>query len=142
MTIGLVGRKCGMTPIFTDAGITVPVTVLEALPNRVTQIKSEKPDGYRAVQVTFGSRKPSRIPKALAGHFAKGNDEARAPPRAWSSRSSSTESSGRPCNEAGATRRIRLPSEGKRQIRHCLSISARSRVNLRLPRPLANKKVA
>ena len=73
MSIGLVGRKCGMTRIFTDAGVTVPVTVVEALPNRVTQIKSEKPDGYRAVQVTFGSRRASRVPKALAGHFAKAN---------------------------------------------------------------------
>jgi large subunit ribosomal protein L3 len=73
MTIGLVGRKCGMTRVFTDAGVTVPVTVVEALPNRVTQIKSEKPDGYRAVQVTFGARKASRVPKALAGHFAKAN---------------------------------------------------------------------
>ena len=73
MTIGLVGRKCGMTRVFTDAGVTVPVTVVEALPNRISQIKSEKPDGYRAVQVTIGSRRPSRVPKALAGHFAKAN---------------------------------------------------------------------
>jgi large subunit ribosomal protein L3 len=73
MTIGLVGRKCGMTRVFTDAGVTVPVTVVEALPNRVSQIKSDKPDGYRAVQVTIGSRKPSRVPKSLAGHFAKAN---------------------------------------------------------------------
>ena len=73
MTIGLVGRKCGMTRVFTDAGVTVPVTVVEALPNRVTQVKSEKPDGYRAVQVTYGARKASRVPKALAGHFAKAN---------------------------------------------------------------------
>jgi large subunit ribosomal protein L3 len=73
MTIGLVGRKCGMTRVFTDAGVTVPVTVVEALPNRVSQIKSDKPDGYRAVQVTIGSRKASRVPKSLAGHFAKAN---------------------------------------------------------------------
>jgi large subunit ribosomal protein L3 len=73
MTIGLVGRKCGMTRVFTDAGVTVPVTVVEALPNRISQIKSDKPDGYRAVQVTIGSRRPSRVPKALAGHFAKAN---------------------------------------------------------------------
>jgi len=71
MTIGLVGRKCGMTRIFTDAGVTVPVTVVEALPNRISQIKTDKPDGYRAVQVTIGSRRPSRVSKALAGHFAK-----------------------------------------------------------------------
>ena len=73
MTIGLVGRKCGMSRVFTDAGVTVPVTVVEALPNRISQIKSDKPDGYRAVQVTIGSRRPSRVPKALAGHFAKAN---------------------------------------------------------------------
>src|SRR5271166_4836900 len=71
MTIGLVGRKCGMTRVFTDAGVTVPVTVVEALPNRISQLKSEKPDGYRAVQVTIGARRPSRVSKALAGHFAK-----------------------------------------------------------------------
>ena len=73
MTIGLVGRKCGMTRVFTDAGVTVPVTVVEALPNRISQVKSEKTDGYRAVQVTIGSRRPSRVTKALAGHFAKAN---------------------------------------------------------------------
>ena len=73
MTIGLVGRKCGMTRVFTDAGVTVPVTVVEALPNRISQVKSDKSDGYRAVQVTIGSRRPSRVTKALAGHFAKAN---------------------------------------------------------------------
>jgi large subunit ribosomal protein L3 len=73
MTIGLVGRKCGMTRVFTDAGVTVPVTVVEALPNRISQVKSESADGYRAVQVTLGSRRPSRVSKALAGHFAKAN---------------------------------------------------------------------
>jgi large subunit ribosomal protein L3 len=73
MTIGLVGRKCGMTRVFTDAGVTVPVTVVEALPNRISQVKSDKPDGYRAVQVTIGGRRPSRVTKSLAGHFAKAN---------------------------------------------------------------------
>jgi large subunit ribosomal protein L3 len=73
MTIGLVGRKCGMTRVFTDAGVAVPVTVIEALPNRITQLKDEKSDGYRAVQITVGSRRPSRVTKALAGHFAKAN---------------------------------------------------------------------
>src|SRR5476649_2037809 len=73
MTIGLVGRKCGMTRVFTDAGVTVPVTVVEALPNRISQVKTDKTDGYRAVQVTIGGRRPSRVPKALAGHFAKAN---------------------------------------------------------------------
>src|ERR1700722_6551661 len=73
MSIGLVGRKCGMTRIFTDAGVTVPVTVVEGLPNRISQVKSDKADGYRAVQITIGSRRPSRVSKALAGHFAKAN---------------------------------------------------------------------
>jgi large subunit ribosomal protein L3 len=73
MTIGLVGRKCGMTRVFTDAGATVPVTVVEALPNRISQVKGENTDGYRAVQVTIGSRRPSRVSKPLAGHFAKAN---------------------------------------------------------------------
>ena len=70
---GLVGRKCGMTRIFTDAGVTVPVTVVEALPNRISQVKDAKSDGYRAVQVTIGARRPSRVTKAQAGHFAKAN---------------------------------------------------------------------
>jgi large subunit ribosomal protein L3 len=73
MTIGLVGRKCGMTRVFTDAGVTVPVTVVEALPNRISQVKSDKTDGYRAVQVTIGVRRASRVTKAMAGHFAKAN---------------------------------------------------------------------
>ena len=73
MSIGLVGRKCGMTRVFTDAGVTVPVTVVEALPNRISQLKNAKADGYRAVQVTIGSRKASRVTKGMAGHFAKAN---------------------------------------------------------------------
>jgi large subunit ribosomal protein L3 len=71
--LGLVGRKRGMTRVFTDAGETVPVTVIEALPNRVTQIKTTDRDGYRAVQVCYGARKPSRLPKPVAGHYAKAN---------------------------------------------------------------------
>jgi len=71
MAIGLVGRKVGMTRVFTDAGETVPVTVIEVLPNRVTQVKSQDKDGYRAVQVTFGSRRPQLYSKAIAGHYAK-----------------------------------------------------------------------
>ena len=73
MAIGLVGRKCGMTRIFTDAGESVPVTVVEALPNRVTQVKSVDTDGYRAVQVTFGVRRPQLLTKSAQGHFAKAN---------------------------------------------------------------------
>jgi len=71
MTIGLVGRKCGMTRVFTDAGDTVPVTVIEALPNRVVQVKGSDGDGYRAIQVTVGSRRASRLSKPVAGHFAR-----------------------------------------------------------------------
>ncbi|GBG15261.1 large subunit ribosomal protein L3 [Novimethylophilus kurashikiensis] len=71
MSLGLVGRKVGMTRIFTDDGTSVPVTVLEITPNRVTQIKSQDSDGYSAIQVTFGERRASRVTKAAAGHFAK-----------------------------------------------------------------------
>ena len=70
-TIGLVGRKAGMTRVFTDAGETVPVTVIEALPNRVTQVKTAESDGYRALQVAFGDRKASRLNTPLTGHYAK-----------------------------------------------------------------------
>ncbi len=73
MAIGLVGRKAGMTRVFTDAGETVPVTVIEVLPNRVTQVKSQEKDGYRAVQVTYGARRPQLLSKAVAGHYAKAN---------------------------------------------------------------------
>src|SRR5207244_1360547 len=73
MAIGLVGRKVGMTRVFTDAGETVPVTVIEVLPNRITQVKSQEKDGYRAVQVTYGTRRPQLYSKALAGHYAKAN---------------------------------------------------------------------
>jgi len=75
MAIGLVGRKCGMTRIFTDAGESVPVTVVEVLANRVTQVKTVDHDGYDAVQVTFGRRRPQLLSKAAAGHFAKANVE-------------------------------------------------------------------
>jgi large subunit ribosomal protein L3 len=71
MTIGLVGRKCGMTRVFTEAGEAVPVTVIEALPNRVVQVRDAERDGYRAVQVTVGSRRASRVSRPVAGHFAK-----------------------------------------------------------------------
>jgi len=70
MTIGLVGRKCGMTRVFTEAGESVPVTVVEVLANRVTQVKGDA-DGYRAVQVTYGQKRPQLLSKALAGHYAK-----------------------------------------------------------------------
>jgi large subunit ribosomal protein L3 len=73
MAIGLVGRKAGMTRVFTDAGETVPVTVIEVLPNRVTQVKAQDKDGYRAVQVTYGVRRPQLYSKALQGHYARAN---------------------------------------------------------------------
>ncbi|MES9855731.1 MAG: 50S ribosomal protein L3 [Sedimenticola sp.] len=76
MAIGIVGRKVGMTRIFTEEGISVPVTVIEVAPNRVTQLRTEKIDGYRAVQITTGSRKSSRVNKAMAGHCAKAGVEA------------------------------------------------------------------
>ena len=76
MTIGLVGRKVGMTRIFTDEGDTLPVTVLDVSDNRITQIKSPDKDGYAAVQVTFGKRRASRVGKPLAGHMAKAGVEA------------------------------------------------------------------
>jgi len=76
MTIGLVGRKAGMTRVFTEEGVSVPVTVIEVEPNRVTQVKSTDTDGYTAIQVTVGERRASRVNKAAAGHFAKANTEA------------------------------------------------------------------
>jgi len=76
MSLGLVGRKVGMTRIFTDDGASVPVTVLDVSNNRVAQIKTPESDGYTAVQVTFGKRRPSRVNKSLAGHLAKAGVEA------------------------------------------------------------------
>lgn len=75
MPIGLVGRKCGMTRIFTDAGESIPVTVIEVLPNRVTMCKTPERDGYRAVQVTLGQVASERLTKAEAGHFASNGVE-------------------------------------------------------------------
>lgn len=71
MTIGVIGRKAGMTRIFSEDGATIPVTVIEVQPNRVAQRKTEDRDGYEALQVAFGSRRPSRVSKPMAGHFAK-----------------------------------------------------------------------
>jgi large subunit ribosomal protein L3 len=76
MTMGLVGRKCGMTRVFTDDGSSIPVTVIEAQPNRITQVKTVETDGYRALQVAAGSRKASRVSKPAAGHFAAAKVEA------------------------------------------------------------------
>src|SRR5581483_91968 len=76
MSLGLVGRKVGMTRVFTDDGDAIPVTVIDVSNNRVTQIKTADTDGYSAVQVAFGKRRPSRVNKAEAGHFSKAAVEA------------------------------------------------------------------
>jgi len=76
MTKGLVGRKCGMTRVFTEDGNSIPVTVIEAQPNQITQVKTVENDGYRALQVSAGSRKASRVSKPQAGHFAQAKVEA------------------------------------------------------------------
>ncbi len=76
MSLGLVGRKVGMTRIFTDDGASVPVTVLDVSNNRVAQIKTPENDGYAAIQIAYGKRRPSRVSKPLAGHFAKAGVEA------------------------------------------------------------------
>ncbi len=76
MTIGLVGRKSGMTRVFTDDGVSIPVTVIEVSPNRVTRVKESDGEGYRAIQVTAGARKASRVSKSEAGQFAKAGVEA------------------------------------------------------------------
>ncbi|WP_027469924.1 50S ribosomal protein L3 [Deefgea rivuli] len=76
MSLGLVGRKVGMTRVFAEDGASIPVTVLDMTANRVTQIKTLEADGYSAVQVTFGTKKASRVNKAEAGHFAKAGVEA------------------------------------------------------------------
>jgi large subunit ribosomal protein L3 len=76
MTIGVIGRKAGMTRLFTEDGESIPVTVIEVTPNRVSQVKSEETDGYRAIQVAFGARRASRVTKPMAGHYAKAGVEA------------------------------------------------------------------
>ena len=76
MTIGIVGRKAGMTRIFTEDGASIPVSVIEVAPNRITQIKTDEVDGYQAIQITTGSRRASRVTKPMAGHYAKAGVEA------------------------------------------------------------------
>ncbi|MBL0165493.1 MAG: 50S ribosomal protein L3 [Xanthomonadales bacterium] len=76
MSIGLVGRKCGMSRIFTEDGRSIPVTLIEATPNRVTQVKTTEIDGYNAIQVTSGSKRAALVNKPLAGHYAKAKVEA------------------------------------------------------------------
>jgi large subunit ribosomal protein L3 len=76
MAIGIIGKKAGMTRVFTEDGASVPVTVVEVDPNRVTQVRNEDVDGYRALQVTTGKRRANRVTKSMAGHFAKAGSEA------------------------------------------------------------------
>src|SRR4249919_4039127 len=76
MSIGIVGRKCGMSRVFTDDGRSIPVTLIEASPNRITQIKTAETDGYTAVQVTAGNKRAALVTKPLAGHYAKAKVEA------------------------------------------------------------------
>ena len=90
MTIGLVGRKSGMTRIFADDGASIPVTVIEVEPNRITQVKSVETDGYSAVQVTVGSRRASRVNNPASGHYAKAKAEAGR--RLWELKNNSDES--------------------------------------------------
>ncbi|MGH8401346.1 MAG: 50S ribosomal protein L3 [Gammaproteobacteria bacterium] len=71
MSIGVIGRKCGMTRVFSENGDSIPVTVIQVEPNRITQVKNAETDGYRSIQITTGSRRATRVNKALAGHFAK-----------------------------------------------------------------------
>ena len=78
MSLGLIGRKVGMTRVFTEDGASIPVTVLEVVPNRVTQIKTIASDGYTGLQVAYGERRASRINKALTGHYAKSGSAAGA----------------------------------------------------------------
>ncbi len=76
MAIGIIGRKAGMTRVFTEDGVSIPVTVIEAAPNRVTQVKTDDSDGYRALQVTTGNKRTNLVSKPAAGHFAKAGVEA------------------------------------------------------------------
>ncbi|MBM7334063.1 MAG: 50S ribosomal protein L3 [Alcanivorax sp.] len=76
MAIGVIGRKCGMTRVFTEEGVSVPVTVIEVTPNRVSQVKTDETDGYEAVQVTVGERRANRVTKPQAGHFGKAGVQA------------------------------------------------------------------
>ena len=76
MTIGVVGKKAGMMRVFTEDGHSIPVSVIEVAPNRITQVKTNETDGYQSVQITTGTRKASRVTKPMAGHFAKAGTEA------------------------------------------------------------------
>ncbi|MCU7935864.1 MAG: 50S ribosomal protein L3 [Candidatus Thiodiazotropha sp. (ex Dulcina madagascariensis)] len=119
MAIGIVGRKAGMTRVFTEGGESIPVTVIEVEPNRVTQLKREDTEGYLAVQVTTGSRKVSRVNKPAAGHFAKAGVEAGR--RVWEFRAQGSDMEGLEVGseikadlfEAGQIVDVRGRSQGK-----------------------------
>jgi large subunit ribosomal protein L3 len=108
MTIGIVGRKAGMTRIFTEDGVSVPVTVIEAAPNRVTQLKNVESDGYSSIQVTTGAKKASRVNKAAAGNFAKAGTEAGR--GLWEFRVEGSEADG---IEVGGEIKVDIFSEGQ-----------------------------
>ncbi|MEJ2404836.1 MAG: 50S ribosomal protein L3 [Candidatus Thiodiazotropha sp.] len=119
MAIGVVGRKAGMTRVFTEQGESVPVTVIEVEPNRVTQLKNMDADGYMAIQVTTGARKASRVNKPSAGHYAKAGVEAGR--KMWEFRAEETDIEGIEVGseikadrfEAGQIVDVRGSSQGK-----------------------------
>jgi len=109
MAIGLVGRKAGMTRIFTEEGASIPVTVVQVEPNVIAQVKTAENDGYQAIQVTTGKRRPNRVSKPLAGHFAKASIE---PGRAlWEFRVAASDMEGL---EVGASYGVERFAEGQR----------------------------
>lgn len=93
MAIGLVGKKCGMTRVFTEAGVSIPVTVIEIGANRITQVKTTDTDGYEAIQITTGERRDSRVTAAQKGHFAKAG--VKAGRGVWEFRAESNDLEGR-----------------------------------------------
>jgi len=109
MTIGVVGRKCGMTRVFTESGESVPVTVIEVEANRITQLKTVESDGYTAVQVTVGERRANRVNKAMAGHYSKNNVVAGR--GLWEFRADESELSGL---EVGGEIKVDMFSEGQK----------------------------
>ncbi|WP_434353290.1 50S ribosomal protein L3 [Psychrobacter sp. HD31] len=108
MAIGLVGKKCGMTRVFTEAGVSIPVTVVEVTANRITQVKTDETDGYTAIQVTTGERRESRVAAAQKGHFAKAGVAAGR--GSWEFRADEAELEGR---EIGADILADLFEEGQ-----------------------------
>ena len=117
MSIGLVGRKCGMSRVFTDDGRSVPVTLIEATPNRVTQVKTVETDGYNAVQVSAGAKRAALINKPLAGHYAKAKVEGGPRPVGVPRRSRRARQV-RSRRRAQGRRDLRGRPEGRRRGRH------------------------